>query len=120
MIASARGDGNFIRTARRYRTIEIQAGSHTIIAADPLPDDIRHAIETITRAADLRTNLAQLGSRCRRPRENPAMYEPVTAENAVNAWCGHLLTTIGLASLYPRAGQPDRRVSAPLGRRDVR
>ena len=26
-----------------------------------LPDDIRHAIETIARAADLRTNLAQLG-----------------------------------------------------------
>ena len=119
MIASARGDRYFIRTARRYRTIEIQAGSHIVIAA-ALPDDIRHAIETIARAADLRTNLAQLGSRCRRPRENPAMYEPVTAENAVNACCGHLLTTIGLASLYPRAGQPDRRVSTPLGRRDGR
>ena len=27
----------FVRTARRYRTIEIQAGTHTITAADPLP-----------------------------------------------------------------------------------
>jgi len=27
----------FVRTARRYRTIEIQAGPHTIIAADPCP-----------------------------------------------------------------------------------
>jgi hypothetical protein len=45
MIASARGDRYFIRTARRYRTIEIQAGSHIVIAA-ALPDDIRHAIET--------------------------------------------------------------------------
>jgi hypothetical protein len=27
----------FIRTARRYRTIEIQAGAHTITAADPYP-----------------------------------------------------------------------------------
>ena len=26
----------FVRTARRYRTIEIQAGPHTITAADPL------------------------------------------------------------------------------------
>ena len=30
----------FVRTARRYRTIEIQAGGHTITAADPLPDDL--------------------------------------------------------------------------------
>jgi hypothetical protein len=32
-----------VRTARRYRTIEIQAGTHTITAADPLPDDLRDA-----------------------------------------------------------------------------
>jgi hypothetical protein len=36
--------------ARRYLTIEIQAGLYTISAADPLPDDLRHAIETIARA----------------------------------------------------------------------
>jgi hypothetical protein len=38
----------FVRTARRYRTIEIQAGDHTITAANPLPSDIRQALETIT------------------------------------------------------------------------
>ena len=38
----------FVRTARRYRTSEIQAGEHTITAADPLPTDLRQAIETIT------------------------------------------------------------------------
>jgi hypothetical protein len=27
----------FVRTARRYRTIEIQVGAHTITAADPYP-----------------------------------------------------------------------------------
>ena len=32
---------------RRYRTIEIQAGAHTITAADPLPDDLRHALDRI-------------------------------------------------------------------------
>ena len=40
----------FVRTTRRYRTIEIQAGDHTITAADPLPADLRQALETISRA----------------------------------------------------------------------
>lgn len=35
------------------------------------------------------------------PADNPSMYEPVTAESALNASCGHLLTTIGLSALYP-------------------
>ena len=35
----------FVRTARRYRTIEIQAGPHVITAAHPLPDDLRQALE---------------------------------------------------------------------------
>ena len=33
--------------ARRYRTIEIQAGDHTITAADPLPPDIHEALSLI-------------------------------------------------------------------------
>jgi Transposase DDE domain len=37
----------FVKTARRYRTIQIQAGPHIITAADPLPDDLRQALETI-------------------------------------------------------------------------
>jgi hypothetical protein len=37
----------FVRTARRYRTIEIQAGRQTITAADPLPDDLRRALHAI-------------------------------------------------------------------------
>lgn len=40
----------FVKTARRYRTIRIQAGPHVVTAADPLPDDLRQAIETINRA----------------------------------------------------------------------
>jgi hypothetical protein len=39
----------FVRTARRYRTIQIQAGTHIITAADPLPDDLRDALAEITR-----------------------------------------------------------------------
>jgi hypothetical protein len=41
----------FVRTARCYRTIEIQAGAHTITAANPLPDGLREALETISRAS---------------------------------------------------------------------
>jgi hypothetical protein len=38
----------FVRTARRYRTIEIQAGEHTITAADPLPSELREALDAIS------------------------------------------------------------------------
>jgi hypothetical protein len=41
----------FVRTTRRYRTIEIQAGDHTITAADPLPHDLHQALTAIHQAA---------------------------------------------------------------------
>jgi Transposase DDE domain len=37
----------FVGTARRYRTVEIQAGDHTITAADPLPEDLHAALDRI-------------------------------------------------------------------------
>ena len=37
----------FVKTARRYRTIQIQAGDHAITAADPIPDDLRQALDAI-------------------------------------------------------------------------
>jgi hypothetical protein len=43
----------FVKTARRYRTIQIRAGTHTITAADPIPDDLRHALDQVHgRSAD--------------------------------------------------------------------
>ena len=42
----------FVKTARRYRTIQIQAGPHTITAADPVPDDLRQAIDAINGRTD--------------------------------------------------------------------
>lgn len=39
----------FVKTARRYRIIEIQAGQHAITAADPLPGDLRQALDAINR-----------------------------------------------------------------------
>lgn len=39
----------FVRTARRYRTIQIQAAGQTITAADPIPDDLRAALNEIHR-----------------------------------------------------------------------
>jgi Transposase DDE domain len=41
----------FVKTARRYRTVEIKAGPHAIIAADPLPDDLRQALDAINHAS---------------------------------------------------------------------
>ena len=37
----------FVRTARRYRTIEIRAGQHILTAEDPLPPDLREALALI-------------------------------------------------------------------------
>ena len=53
----------FVKTARRYRTIEIQAGRQTITAADPLPDDLRKPSKPSAAAAEVRTSLSQLGTR---------------------------------------------------------
>jgi hypothetical protein len=42
----------FVKTIRRYRTINIELGDHTVTAADPLPDDVDAILEAIkTRAA---------------------------------------------------------------------
>ena len=38
----------FVRTARRYRTVQIKAGRQTLTAADPLPDDLRDALAKIS------------------------------------------------------------------------
>ncbi|WP_279107601.1 IS1634 family transposase [Gordonia paraffinivorans] len=43
----------FVTTARRYRTVTIQAGEQTITAADPIPDDLNEALQAIS---NLRTN----------------------------------------------------------------
>ena len=37
----------FVRTARRYRTVQIRAGQQTLTAADPLPDDLAEALTKI-------------------------------------------------------------------------
>jgi len=37
----------FVRTARRYGTVQTQAGPHTITAAGPVPDDLRQALDQI-------------------------------------------------------------------------
>ena len=37
----------FVRTARRYRTVTIQAGRQTLTAAEPLPDDLAEALAKV-------------------------------------------------------------------------
>jgi Transposase DDE domain len=36
-----------VRTLRRYRTVQINTGSHILTAEDPLPDDLRRALAAI-------------------------------------------------------------------------
>jgi hypothetical protein len=45
--------GSFVKTARRYRTIQIQAGPHTITAVDPIPDDLRQTLDAINGSRQL-------------------------------------------------------------------
>ncbi|HSK27386.1 MAG TPA: IS1634 family transposase [Jiangellales bacterium] len=37
----------FVRTARRYRTVQIRAGQQILTAEDPLPDELRQALDSI-------------------------------------------------------------------------
>ena len=37
----------FVRTTRRYRTVQIRVGQHTVTAEDPLPADLRDALAQI-------------------------------------------------------------------------
>ena len=37
----------FVKTARRYRTVKIKAGQRLITAADPVPEDLRQALDAI-------------------------------------------------------------------------
>lgn len=43
----------FVRTARRYRTIDIEIAGQTITAEDPLPAELHDALTAITRAAGI-------------------------------------------------------------------
>ena len=57
----------FVRTARRYRTVQIRAGQHILTAEDPLPDDLRDALDQISNDQAVRTNLSQVGTVPRYP-----------------------------------------------------
>jgi hypothetical protein len=57
----------FVRTVRRYRTIQIRDGAYPITAVDPLPDDLASALGDIHRQP-VRTNLSQLALSWRRLR----------------------------------------------------
>ena len=38
----------FVRTTRRYRTVQIRAAAHVLTAEEPLPNDLRDALALIT------------------------------------------------------------------------
>ena len=37
----------FVKTLRRYRTVQINTGHHTFTAEQPIPDDIRAALDRL-------------------------------------------------------------------------
>ena len=51
----------FVRTARRYRTVQIRAGQLILTAADPLPENLRDALAKPP-PRTVRTNLAEVGA----------------------------------------------------------
>jgi hypothetical protein len=53
------------------------------------------------------------------PPQSPDMYEPVTAEKALNDCCAHLLTTMGLEIMYPERATQLRATAGPAGVRAV-
>jgi hypothetical protein len=85
----------FVRTARRYRTVQIRTGQHLIVAADPIPADFQAALAKIQQAE--RANLSQVGRtvlRCptvfvglRRRSARSARDKPCRAD-------GHFLMTV--------------------------
>ena len=52
----------FVQTLRRYRTVTIRAGNHTLTAADPLPADIQDVLATITTAAEAPSDSGDSGT----------------------------------------------------------
>ena len=67
----------FVRTLRRYRTIKINTGSHTLTAEDPLPDEVREALAAIHGGAlvwpesgCIRERARGVANRPCRPRQN--------------------------------------------------
>ena len=52
----------FVQTLRRYRTVTIRAGNHTLTAADPLPADIQDVLATITTATEAPSHSGRSGT----------------------------------------------------------
>ena len=128
----------FVQTTRRYRTIEIQAGTHTITAADPIPTSFarRSAESTAPTHADPRLGY-------RRPEMTaPAGPSPIGRPNGsfpysltvngyrsntgsqsvsitpVNAACSQSLKSISCRTVCPMTlDETSTRQSSPTGSR---
>ena len=75
----------FVKTARRCRTIEVQAGRQTITAADPSPTTCAKPSAPSTAPADLRTRTAQLRTASISPAPRTDRTQPTPAPGALAA-----------------------------------
>lgn len=86
-----------------------------LVKEDKLSDDDYYAARRRHLAAYAEYAAKQHYYAMHAPADNSGMYEPVTAENALNASCVHLLTTIGLSALHPEGASRVDTIPAPLG-----
>lgn len=86
-----------------------------LVKGDKLSDDDYYAARRRHLAAYAEYAAKQYYYALHAPVDNPGMYEPVTAESALNACCGHLLTTIGLSALYPKSASRVDTIPVPVG-----
>jgi Transposase DDE domain len=52
----------FVQTLRRYRTVTIRVGNHSLTAVDPLPADLQEALARITSLADALNDSGDTGT----------------------------------------------------------
>jgi hypothetical protein len=83
--------GEFVRTARRYRTVEILAGPPPSPPRIPCPTTSAESSKPSAAPADFRTNLAQLGQQDDLPSSEMARLTPTHAANRFGWLCSPML-----------------------------
>jgi hypothetical protein len=86
-----------------------------LVQEDKLSDDNYYTARRRHRAAYAEYAAKQSSYALHAPLDKPGMYERVTAEYTLNMSCLHLLTTIGLDTLYPEGASQVDSMPDPRG-----
>ena len=96
-------------------TLKARLTAVALVQGDKLSDDEYYAARRRHRATYAEYAAKQNSYALHAPPDKPGMYEPVTAENTLNMSCLHLLTTIGLSTLYPEGASRVDSMPEPSG-----